>query len=85
MYIKDDSESTTILDRVISAAIAGVLGYLFGVLVAKGVMAIFGNGAWIKWCVSLGFAIYAFLAPNRSRELWGGFWEEAWSILRGNR
>ena len=75
MYTNDDSESAALIDRVIAAAIAGLCGYLFGVVFVLLLAAFFGEFLWMKWVVVAAFAIFGFAAPTRSRDMWTRFWK----------
>ena len=85
MYTKDDRDSAKLPDRLIAAAIGGILGYWIGKLVSLILISIFGWGGWINWLFTFGFGAYGFMAPMRSRDMWGNFWIAVWDFLKGNR
>ncbi len=78
---KDDIDTAKLGDRLIAAAIGGPCGYFFGLLVAVLVARLFHVTFGLQWFVSAAFAVYAFLAPSRSTELWSGFWEGFLSLM----
>lgn len=75
MYIKDDHATAKIGDRLIAAVIGGLCGYFFGGLVGYLTSRFLGSDFGLAWWFATGFAVFAFLAPSRSREMWSGFWE----------
>ena len=79
MYTKDDQQSAKIGDRIIAAVIAAFFGYFAGWLFASVGEKVLGDEYGLRWLVVGGFSVFAFLAPTRSRELWGAIWA---SIVR---
>ena len=84
MFSNDDQNSAEPIDRIIAAVIAGFCGYFLGALFGL-LLGIFSIDAlWVKWVVAAAFAVFGFLAPTRSRDLWTQFWNELLGyFLRG--
>ena len=76
MYTKDDSDSAELTDRIIAAVIAGLCGYFLGLFLFLLLSKFFESVFWVKWAVAIAFAIFGFVAPSRSRDLWTQFWNE---------
>jgi len=76
MYTLDDQDSAKLGDRIITAAIAGISGYLVGWVVALVVVRLFSGGAWVVWVPTIALALYGFLAPTRSRDALSRFWNK---------
>ena len=85
MYTFDDRETAKIGDRMIAAVIGGLFGFLIGLVLARGVDALFGARYGIDWIIAALFAAYAFVAPSRSRALWSAFWEEVLGWLSSRK
>lgn len=66
-------------DRAIAAAIAALCGFLLGVLGAKLSLMIFGQSFGLAWFLTVGSAVFGFIAPGLSRDLWSTVWT---AILR---
>lgn len=85
MYTADDQETAKIGDRIIAAVIAGLCGYFVGWLVAIMVVSFFGGGQWLSWLFVVGFSIFGFIAPSRSRAIWSHFWEELLGFMSSRK
>lgn len=75
MYLHDDRETARAADRLIAAIIGGACGFFFGGLLGLLSHRFLGSTFGLPWLIALGFGLYAFLAPSRSRDLWSRFWE----------
>ena len=76
MYTKDDTESAQVIDRIMAAGIAGLCGYFLGTVLVFILASFISSAHWIKWAIAAAFAIFGFIAPSRSRDLWSQFWNE---------
>ena len=85
MYTADDQDTAKIVDRIIAAIIAGLCGYFVGWLVAVIVVSFSGGGQWLTWLFVVGFTIFAFIAPSRSRDIWSHFWGELLSFMSSRK
>ena len=84
MYSNDDQETAKLGDRIISAAFAGVCGFLFGWVVALVVVRIFQSGDWVVWVPAIILGAFGFMAPTRSRDMLTDFWNQLLNyFLRG--
>lgn len=84
--LKGDRDTAALGDRLIAGAVGGFCGFGLGILVEILVALVLGSGFGLRWLVAGGFAVYAFLAPTHSTELWSAIWEralQAWQRLTG--
>lgn len=85
MYINDDHDTAKLADRIIACVIAGICGYFFGGFVEFLAMKLFNNGYELSWVLAIGFAIFGFMAPSRSREVWSAFWSGLLGVFSSRR
>jgi hypothetical protein len=74
MFAEDPPQSTKFVDRLISLAIAAICGYLLGRVLGHFAVIFFGQSFGIVWLSTVGFSIFGFVAPARSRALWTRVW-----------
>lgn len=82
MYTVDDRHTANLADRLIAAVIGGLGGFFVGFFVAFLVSILFGSDFGLAWWMAAGFAVFAFLAPSRSRDIWSVFWAAFLRVAR---
>ena len=85
MYSKDDRDTAEFPDRLIAGVIGGLCGFLFGGMLGFLTQRFLGSSYGLAWSVAGGFAVFAFIAPSRSTEIWSEFWEAVLGFIGGSR
>jgi len=74
MFSSDNRKLESLGDRVISTGIAAVCGYLLGRMLGHFATMFFEQNFGLVWLSTIGFSVFGFVAPKRSRELWTRIW-----------
>ena len=82
MYPVDDRKTAKLGDRIIAAAIAAACGYFFGGMLGYLAIRVFEQTFGLVWISTIGFAIFGFFAPTKSRDLWSWIWTKVLHFLR---
>jgi len=85
MILNDDQNSAKIGDRIIAALIGGLCGFFIGLVFDIIQRKLLGGNLPIQWILSLGCAVFAFIAPAKSTSIWSAFWEELLGFLSSRK
>ena len=81
MYTVDDRQTAKISDRFIAAVITGFFGFFAGWFFAIAGEKFLGNDYGLCLITAVGFGIFAFMAPSKSREVWASICESVGRII----